>query len=278
MNLLWYWLIEPHRGRLKDTGQNAEFTQKITFDDGANLDVSVYLDDNAHPHFIRVRAFDAVDVNDTARFQDHVLVLAEHLLSVLKLTWSKQTSYVPMNFFCQEADDGTGASILLDELGERTFTGEAARSFFVHTLDARQSLRLITDSLDAGIPAQYRFLSLYKFLEIRYRNDKDHWNWDALAAVCVAQQEQFASLNLERNIRGELEHLRDSCAHIKSGKGKKRQLGVTALHPKALRELERFMPIMTEICRAVFNSEMEGKVGLSELAWAPGFPAFPAPQ
>ena len=55
------------------------------------------------------------------------------------------------------------------------------------------------------------------------------------------------------------------------------QLAVTALHPKALRELERFMPVMTEICRAIFNAEMDGRVGLSEFAWKPHFAKRPEP-
>ncbi|TKC89382.1 hypothetical protein FAZ69_10580 [Trinickia terrae] len=278
MNLLWYWLVEPHRGGLNDTGRNAGLTQDVTFHDGSHLDVAVYLDEHAHPHFVRVRAFDAVDIYDTARFLDHVSVLAEHMLSVLKVTWSERTAYVPLSFFCQEAEDGTGASMLLQDMGERVFACDAARSLFVHTMEARQSLRLITDSLDPGIPAQYRYLSLYKFLEIRYRNDKDHWDWDALEAACAPQLEQFAALKLDRDLRGELEHLRDSCAHIKSGKGNKRRLGVTALHPKARRELERFMPIMAEICRAVFNADMAGKVELNQLTWTPGLQKPSTPQ
>lgn len=271
MNLLWYWMIEPQRGALNDTGRNAALTQAISMDDGSQLDVSIYLDVQMQPHFVRVRAFGAVDLDDTLRFRDQVLVLAEHMLSVLKLTWDSRTSYYPMNFFCRESEDGTGAQILLEETGERVFSCKAVQSLFIHTVEARQSLRLITDSLDTRIPIQYRFLSLYKFLEIRYRNDKDHWDWDALNTVCEAQIEPFERLNLGRTLRGEIEHLRDSCAHIRSGKGGKRQLGVTALHPKALRDIEKFMPIMTEICRSIFNDEMDGKIGLSPTAWVPRF-------
>jgi hypothetical protein len=275
MNLLWYWLVEPHRGGFTDTADKIAFTQDVAFADGSHLDVSVYLDEHACPHFIRVRAFDTLDINDTARFQDHVSVMAEHMLSTLKLTWDEQTAYFPMNFFCQEPEDGRAVSILLEDEGGKVFDFAAAQSLFVHTVEARQSLRLITDSLDPGIPVQYRFLSLYKFLEIRYRNDKDQWEWDALSTAIKPQLEQFASLKLDRDLRGELEHLRDRCAHIKSGKNRKRQLGVTALHPKALRELERFMPVMAEICREIFNVEMKGKFELKTLK-KPGFSRLPS--
>lgn len=271
MNLLWYWLVEPHRGGLTDTGLNAGFLQEVNFDDSARLEIAVYLDEREHPHFVRVRAFDAIDINDTGRFADHVKVLAEHFLSVLKLTWGNQTAYTEMSFFCVESENGSGASFILEESGENVFSCDAAQSLFVHTLKARQSLRLITDSLDPGIPVQYRFLSLYKFLEIRYRNDKDQWDWNDLNLAYASQQEQFLKLNLNRDLRGELNHLRDSCAHVKSGKGKNRRLGVTALNPIALREVEKFMPVLIEICRNIFNTEMVGKISVSELAWAPGY-------
>lgn len=271
MNLLWYWFVGPHRGGFEDTGENAAFTQHVVVPGEMQLDVSLYLDEGKQPHFVRVRAFEAVDKNDTDRFMDHVVVLAEHMLSVLKMTMGEQVSYGSLTVFCAETEDGRGASLLMEDVGNRLFPCDAAQSLFAHTLDARQSLRLISDSLDPCIPPQYRYLSLYKFLEIRYKKDNDCWDWDELNAACASQLNQFAALGFDRELKAELIRLRDSCAHIKSGKDKKRQLGVTALHPKALRELEKFMPVLTEICREIFNNEMEGKLSLSNQAWAPRF-------
>jgi hypothetical protein len=271
MNLLWYFLVGSHRGGLSDIGKSAALTQLVEFPDGAKLDVSLYVDELGHPHFVRVRAFDATDVNDTGRFDDHVHVLAEHMLSVLKLTWEGQLNYSPFQFFADEGPDGGGISISIEDMNKKVFPSDTAQSLFAHTMEARQSLRLIADSLDPGLPHQYRFLSLYKFLEIRYKNDSDCWDWDALKSACASGAEQFAALKFDRDLIAELIRLRDSCAHIKSGKDKKRQLGVTALHPKALRELRKFMPVLTEICREVFNKEMEGKISLGEQEWMPGF-------
>lgn len=118
---------------------------------------------------------------------------------------------------------------------------------------------------DERIPIQYRFLSLYKFLEVRYRGDNGHWNFKDLQQICQAQLPGYDDLGIPRTFQAELKRLRDRCAHIRTGNGKRRQFGVTALNPEALTEVTRFMPLLREICRAVFNSEMDGKVTFNDL-------------
>lgn len=140
-----------------------------------------------------------------------------------------------------------------------------AHALFEHTLPQRESLRLLTDGVDESIPAQYRFLSLYKFLELRFRGADDHWDFRALNAACEAQLAAFATLGLGRTFQAELNHLRDRCAHIRTGTGKKRRLGVTALNPAAMKEVRRLLPLLIDICRVVLNKDLEGKVEFKDL-------------
>jgi hypothetical protein len=265
MNLLWYWMLDPPRGGIIDRGEAAAFTQHLRGPEEQELEASLFLDEHGEPHFVKVRALGARDIYDTDRFVDLVAVAQAHMLSVLKLAWHPNASYVPMSFFQQEAEDGSGAGLQVTWPSAYGFNSAQAHALYEHTFGHRESLRLLADGLDERVPIQYRFLSLYKFLEIRYRGDSDHWDFGALRKACDAQLREYDGLKLPRSFQAELKHLRDRCAHIRTGSGKKRRLGVTALNPEALKEVTRMMPLLTEICRIVFNSELDGKVVFNDL-------------
>lgn len=274
MNLLWYWMLDPPRSGISDQGKPAAFTQHLRGSEGQELEASLFLDEHGEPHFVKLRAIGAKDIYDTDRFVDLVEVAREHMLSVLKLAWHDNASYVPMSVFLQEAEDGSGAGLQVEWPSVYGFNSAQAHALYEHTFGHRQSLRLLADGLDARVPIQYRFLSLYKFLEIRYRGDNDRWNFDALRKACDAQLREYEGLKLPRTFQAELKHLRDRCAHIHTGSGKKRRLGVTALNPEALKEVIRMMPLLREICRTVFNSELDGKVAFNDLrSWGERLPS-----
>lgn len=272
MNLLWYWMLDTPRGGISDQDKVAAFTQHLRGTEGQELETSLFLDEHDEPHFVKVRAIGAADIHDTDRFVDLVEVAREHTLSVLKLAWHRNASYVPMSIFMQEPEDGSGAGLQVQWPSAYGFNSGQAHALFEHTFNHRQSLRLLVDGLDERVPLQYRFLSLYKFLEIRYRDDSDHWDFEALRKACDAQLKEYDGLKLSRTFQAELNHLRDRCAHIRTGSGKKRRLGVTALNPGALKEGTRMMPLLTEICRTVLNSELDGKVVFNDLrSWGERF-------
>lgn len=265
MNLLWYWMLDPPRGGIIDQGKPAAFTQHLRGSEGQELETSLFLDEHGEPVFVKVRAIGAKDIHDTNRFVDLVEVAREHMISVLKLTWHHNASYVPMSIFLQEPEDGSGAGLQVEWPSAYGFNSAQAHALYEHTFGHRQSLRLLAEGLDERIPIQYRFLSLYKFLEIRYRGDNDHWDFEALRKACDAQLMEYEGLKLPRTFQAELKRLRDRCAHIRTGSGKKRRLGVTALNPEALKEVTQMMPLLREICRTVFNFELDGKVAFNDL-------------
>lgn len=265
MNLLWYWMLDPPRGGIIDQGKTAAFTQHIRGSEGQELEASLFIDEHGEPHFVKIRALGARDVYDTDRFVKLVALAHEHMLSVLKLAWHHNATYVPMSVFLEEAGDGSGAGVQVEWPSAYGFNSGQAHALYEHTFGHRESLRLLADGLDERVPIQYRFLSLYKFLEIRYRGDSDHWDFGALRKACDAQMREYDALQLPRTFQAELKHLRDRCAHIRTGSGRKRRLGVTALNPEALKEATRMMPLLREICRTVFNSELDGKVVFNDL-------------
>jgi hypothetical protein len=265
MNLLWYWMLAPARGGFEDKGGKAAFTQPINGPHGQKLEASLYVDDQGEPLFVRVRAIDADNIHDAERYLELVELAKEHMLSILRFSWHHDASYVPMSIFSQETEGGAGASVVVEWPSIHGFDPQQAHALFHNTFDHRESLRLLTDARDERVPIQYRFLSLYKFLELRYRGSDDLWDLAALSDACRPQLSAFDELKLKRPFVAELHHLRDRCAHIRSGNGKRRRLGVTALNPVALNEIRRMLPLLTEICRTIFNAELSGRVVFNDL-------------
>ena len=262
-------MLEPARGGIVDDGKrNPSFATKLNFPGGECLEASLYTDEQNEPLFVKIRAFDATSEQDSARFADMVQLASQHLLSVLKMTWHSAARYIPLSIMTIEHADGRGGNVRVEWPTGYNFNAEAAPGLFEHTIEHRESLRLIADGLDMSIPLQYRFLSLYKFLEIRFRSKDGNWDYPSLNKACEHQLTNFKNLKLNRSLTGELNHLRDRCAHIRSGSGKNRRLGVTALNPTAIREVELFMPVLCEICRGVLNVDLAGKIEImAPFAW-----------
>jgi hypothetical protein len=253
-NVLHYWMVEPPRGGIFDDGKKQPaFEVQMKSHDGRQTDAAVFCDDSGDPEFIRVRDHGATiqTVNANA---DLVMVAREHVVSVLRFTWFGGGRLLPTSFYTEEPDVGSGASIRVEWPSSFAFDGNAAKDFFVHTFEKRQSVRLLADGINDDIPLQYRYLSLYKFLEIRFRGDDDRWDHGAITRALGAHRDAFGALRLDRTFEQELNHLRDRCAHIRSGSGKRRRLGVTSLNYEARVEVERLMPILLGVCRDATSS------------------------
>ena len=61
------------------------------------------------------------------------------------------------------------------KLPSRPFTPETVTNLFARSLNHREEFRLYSNGVNEGIPAQYRFLSFYKLLEMQCRR-KGKWN------------------------------------------------------------------------------------------------------
>jgi len=100
----------------------------------------------------------------------------------------------------------------------------------------------LTDGIDDAMSLAYRFLSLFKLLEIRYLSADEEWDYTKVGAALAPYEERYAALKLPRSFFKELCHLRDRCAHIRTGKGSRRALGVTQLNYDALIATEKVLP------------------------------------
>jgi len=92
----------------------------------------------------------------------------EHFVSTLRLTYHPEASLFPnpMWTFSSEPATHTMAFEFTAQYEVPAFDAERARNIFVGTFQMREDIRLFIDGADANIPLQYRYLSIYKLVEL----------------------------------------------------------------------------------------------------------------
>lgn len=110
-------------------------------------------------------------------------------------------------------------------------------------------LKLISDAQKVYIPVQFRFLSLYKFLELEF---KDSGIWTPKFETFTNNvQDEFKKRNISTKLFSKYLHeIRDKCAHIKSNKN---ILGVTSLSYEDEKKVKIFTKFLTQICIEYIN-------------------------
>jgi hypothetical protein len=112
------------------------------------------------------------------------------------------------------------------------------------------ALRLLADGQSMRLPVQYRFLSFFKILELRYLQ---HDGWKAEFADLIARyQPEFEALKTGRaSLKKVMFECRDKCAHIRTGK--LRSVGVYGADATPSKILLSILPIVRSIAVDVVN-------------------------
>ncbi|MBT9549580.1 MAG: hypothetical protein IV088_01920 [Hydrogenophaga sp.] len=124
-------------------------------------------------------------------------------------------------------------------------TGDLGRGLDFALSSERNSLlmQLLVDAHDQGMPLQFRYLSLYKVLELLLKNNNS-WNYDALneciekSGVDVAKPD-----GTSKAAKNWIHSIRDRCAHYANGE----QLGATALDKESMRQISSAIPLLGRI-------------------------------
>ena len=262
---MYYWIIAPLRGGIKDVPERLPaFALNVQALDGKDYELSLFCDHRNEPEFARCR----IPSLGTEAIPDSILPLLqtiiEHLMSSLRLTYRMdlmlaQPSAV-WSFF--EESKPHEVSLSIQELGERTFDPQPVKNLFSASFNIRELVRLYLDGVDGGIPLQYRFLSLYKLIENRFRR-RGYWENTSLDAFLQPYAAKFIDLGFKGAPASILHDLRDRCAHIKTGtKGVREVLGVTHLNHKEAVRVQHVLPLLRAICSVVINDRAKGAFAL----------------
>jgi hypothetical protein len=184
---------------------------------------------------------------------DIIQTIKEHILSVLRLTYDHSVSLFPRTMwnFVREGEK-PGLHVRINELVNPHSDSqvENARNVFVATFPIRVQIKLLSDSQDKRLPLQYRYLSLFKLLEMEFKKKR---SWISEYDDFIDSfKEEFKSLGIRMKPASYIHCLRDRCAHITTGKD---ALGITQLSNKDMVEVNRFLPLMTKICVSAIDKK-----------------------
>jgi len=186
-----------------------------------------------------------------------IQTMKEHILSVLRLTYDHNVSLFPRpmwNF--RKLGQTPSFHVKIDEMINPNFDlhVENIRNVFATTFPIRVQIKLFSDSQDKRLPLQYRYLSLYKLLELEFKK-RGKWT-NEFQNFINRFEDDFKSLGKDKKLANYVHELRDKCSHIKS---KKDILGVTQLSNRDMLEVHRFLPLMTKICLNMINEKYRDK-------------------
>lgn len=265
-NCFYYWLIEPIRDRFHDSPESVPVFEIPIYSQDKIYKLALFTDISGIPEYARLTIpslqSDALPEDSLPLIQ----IVKEHLLSVLRLTYHSDARFFPRPIwmFIEENSPHNMELQLTQQIQKVLFNSENTRNMFTEGFLYREELRLLIDGQDSYIPLQYRYLSLYKILELHFKHG-DNWLKNELDLILDRYEHRFQEIGIKQRPWAYLHQLRDKCAHIKKS-GNKETLGVTLLRQKEAAAVEKIIPIFSEICIEVVNTLTKGsiKIGLLE--------------
>lgn len=241
---LYYWLVEPVRRVFRDEPSTTPaLTVPIDTNTG-QVDFALFVDEYQLPAYARLR-FPCEEDRIPEDRLPLIQAVREHLLSVLRVTFHSDVDLFPAaiwTFIEKGAAYSVGLQISVPE-SPPSFQPEECRRLFTASFAQREEVRLFLDGGDKRIPLQYRYLSLYKLLELLLRPDSQ-WQAPELEAAFTPHAERVREAGFNRKPLKVLHELRDGCAHIRQG----RVFGVTHLNHAQAARVEHFLPILIDVC------------------------------
>jgi len=260
----YYWFIEPLKSQYKDDGSlNPAFKIPVKTNKFEKCELALFLDSEGQPNLIR---FNIPGLENEELKQEHaelLQIVKEHLLSILRLMYDSNAQIAPIHMRTFSEDGKPHLSIATQQLQGRraAFSATAVRNVFIGTLSKRTEIKLLTDALDERIPLQYRYLSLYKILENHFKK-RGRWRENELKEFLNQFSAKFDVISTNLPLDKYIHALRDKCAHIKTGRD---ILGVTQLSQRQATEVERFLPMLKNICITLLNSVSNGEFTLMQI-------------
>lgn len=271
MQCFYYWVLQPPSRRITDKeGRSPTLEVTIKFRD-QDYKVALFSDVDCRPEFVRL----TIPGLDEERIPDDLLPfiqsVREHMLTTLRLAYDENARFFPFHFWNFKPEGQTSTTDMEIALNLRPMlNADLLRNLFTSSLNHREEFRLFNNGTNEGIPAQYRFLSLYKLLEMRFKK-RGQWQ-QGFSELIEAFRATFEQNQLPGDPTSLIHSFRDKCAHIRTG-GKRELLGVSELNHKELATVLKVLPIMIEMGAKILGDLTENRVAIRPATgWDPVLP------
>ncbi len=247
-----YWRVAPLADPLTDNGGNTLLEWSFDFEQ-KKISIAL-LGQNDRVEMIR-----ATIPGDGKLSQPEIKVineLKELILSLLRIMhdssieqWRHEEDTVNFGSF-GDSEGKPNFSVTLSLTGGKgPLPLQGIGQIFSATQEHKPFIRLLDDGMQPRLPAQYRFLSLYKLLELEL---KVKGKWVGLSDFISPFEEEFRLLGVsKRPLSKFLHEFRDRCAHIKLGG--KDELGVTGLSPSDSETFRKMKPLMLKMAITILK-------------------------
>lgn len=249
-----YYLIEPLQKSYADSG----LPPLVAFEVNGSkrrYEIAVLASDTGAPGLLRIAIFGLPSEEIPVGAVPTLQTLKEHALSVLKLVDDPHTKLFPTWCYWIFVPDGKPPSFNIEMstfMAAMTFNGEEFRNLFNSSFKARVMLKLLTEALTMTIPLNYQYLSLYRVLELVYK-DGGHWT-PIFDTLMEEYGPKFWTLGISpKSLKAYVETTRNRCAHGRFRNAKTDEPGMMTLDNEALAELKKFLPFMTELAISAIN-------------------------
>jgi hypothetical protein len=254
----YYWIINPPPDRLTDDGNRVPFVDVTIEFNGNEHKAVVFTNDVGRPELIKALLTGLPSKEIPGEFLPFLQSIKEHMLTALRLAYDENIALWDMSMWSFAEDDKTPTLNVAVKLPGRLVTPEAITNLFAQSLSHREQFRLYSNGVNEGIPAQYRFLSFYKLIEMQFRR-RGKWNGGKLREFVQRFAADFRQKGITKDPISEMHTYRDKCAHIRSGKGPD-SLGVSELNHKELVSLLRILPVMAKLGAEILRQLTNGNV------------------
>ena len=172
-NGYWYYLVEPILNEYSDKGDKKPIASiELHFSDDV-YQIALF-GTNQVLHFIRIKIpHISPDMpHETSEIvARRVQIAKEHTVSLLRLIYDNKvaiSAFALFNFIDEDMPPDLNININLTLNNQWEFPKELFVAGFRNTINCRNELKLLADSIDERIPLQYRYLSLFKLFEIMF--------------------------------------------------------------------------------------------------------------
>lgn len=207
----------------------------------------------SHPIMVRTELVGAAKegFNEAQAWAEARLV--DHLLSVYRLTMDQQIEYLWLGqgriWLDTEGDQDEAKprfSASISTISESDYSREmkSASLLFEKTLGHEPLFKLLSDSQQPQLPISYRYLSVYKVLELEFKVAK---KWPLLGQLLERFQDEYRALNVSnRTLENYIHEVRDLCAHIKLDNSPDGR-GITGIESAEYPRVEKLFHLLSKI-------------------------------
>ncbi len=177
-------------------------------------------------------------------------------LDCIRITYDPSVEYFRIGndiySFWNFLDPGIGPDISLridSKINEQfQVNTEGLKVLLASPQTMRTAIHLLADGGDFRLPMQFRFLSVYKIIELHYKITPNRRFTNFIAPFLRIFEELDVSINTSSELCKYLSKLRARCAHIKLSDG---ELGFSH-YRSDLSEASKILPVLTQIaCKCI---------------------------